>query len=288
MRADFGDSSGDKRNYRVNFDKINKQLPGFKCDWDVVAGARSCSRSSSRSDMTRSCSSSAAHPHQADQAPARHRTRSTTGSSGRSGRTARDLRPRRDRRRLPGVEWSRAATSAASSRARGVRRSSPRTASRCRTGPNVQTNLSFNSRHDPRPALPGRARTGRRSCPLHRGRGLRRHRRPCGPGRRPTAAVAGRRPARRQPTPALIPDRLRARLPGAGRTAEVSYQVSHLLRPAPSAASAGTTPPSASTGRSASRSCRTRTVLAGLRPARGARDPGRSSALERRAAEATR
>jgi nucleoside-diphosphate-sugar epimerase len=35
----FGDSSADKRNYRVNFDKIHTQLPGFSCDWDVRSGA---------------------------------------------------------------------------------------------------------------------------------------------------------------------------------------------------------------------------------------------------------
>jgi nucleoside-diphosphate-sugar epimerase len=34
-----GDSSADKRNYRANFDKINSQLPGFRCRIDVVAGA---------------------------------------------------------------------------------------------------------------------------------------------------------------------------------------------------------------------------------------------------------
>lgn len=36
----FGDSSGDNRSYRVNFDKINSQLPGFSCDWDAERGAR--------------------------------------------------------------------------------------------------------------------------------------------------------------------------------------------------------------------------------------------------------
>ena len=35
----FGDSSGDNRSYRVNFDKINSELPGFKCDWNASLGA---------------------------------------------------------------------------------------------------------------------------------------------------------------------------------------------------------------------------------------------------------
>jgi nucleoside-diphosphate-sugar epimerase len=35
-----GDSSADKRNYRANFDKINSQLPGFRCQVDVEKGAR--------------------------------------------------------------------------------------------------------------------------------------------------------------------------------------------------------------------------------------------------------
>jgi nucleoside-diphosphate-sugar epimerase len=35
----IGDSSADKRNYRASFDKINSQLPGFRCRIDVAAGA---------------------------------------------------------------------------------------------------------------------------------------------------------------------------------------------------------------------------------------------------------
>ena len=35
-----GVSSGDKRDYKVNFDKINSQLPGFSCDWTVAKGAQ--------------------------------------------------------------------------------------------------------------------------------------------------------------------------------------------------------------------------------------------------------
>ena len=36
----FGSSDGDNRSYRVSFEKINTSLPGFKCDWDNLRGAR--------------------------------------------------------------------------------------------------------------------------------------------------------------------------------------------------------------------------------------------------------
>lgn len=36
----LGDSRGDKRSYRVNFKKINSQLPGFSLDWDAEKGAK--------------------------------------------------------------------------------------------------------------------------------------------------------------------------------------------------------------------------------------------------------
>ncbi|MGF1480867.1 MAG: NAD-dependent epimerase/dehydratase family protein [Cyanophyceae cyanobacterium] len=36
----FGSSDGDNRSYRVSFDKINRYLPGFKCDWDAQLGAQ--------------------------------------------------------------------------------------------------------------------------------------------------------------------------------------------------------------------------------------------------------
>jgi nucleoside-diphosphate-sugar epimerase len=35
----FGDGS-DNRSYRVSFEKINTELPGFKCEWDAERGAR--------------------------------------------------------------------------------------------------------------------------------------------------------------------------------------------------------------------------------------------------------
>jgi nucleoside-diphosphate-sugar epimerase len=35
----MGSSIGDNRSYRVNFDKIHQQLPGFSCAWDAKKGA---------------------------------------------------------------------------------------------------------------------------------------------------------------------------------------------------------------------------------------------------------
>ena len=35
----FGKSDPDQRSYRVSFDKITTELPGFACDWDLRAGA---------------------------------------------------------------------------------------------------------------------------------------------------------------------------------------------------------------------------------------------------------
>lgn len=36
----FGKDGGDNRSYKVRFDKIHAQLPGFSCDWDAVKGAQ--------------------------------------------------------------------------------------------------------------------------------------------------------------------------------------------------------------------------------------------------------
>ncbi|GFE69598.1 NAD(P)-dependent oxidoreductase [Chroococcus sp. FPU101] len=36
----FGDNGSDNRSYRVSFEKINHNLPGFKCDWNAQRGAQ--------------------------------------------------------------------------------------------------------------------------------------------------------------------------------------------------------------------------------------------------------
>jgi nucleoside-diphosphate-sugar epimerase len=36
----FGDNGSDNRSYRVSFEKINKTLPGFKCEWNAARGAQ--------------------------------------------------------------------------------------------------------------------------------------------------------------------------------------------------------------------------------------------------------
>ena len=37
---EFGQATADNRSYRVNFDKIQKLLPDFKCQWTAEKGAR--------------------------------------------------------------------------------------------------------------------------------------------------------------------------------------------------------------------------------------------------------
>jgi nucleoside-diphosphate-sugar epimerase len=48
----FGSSGSDNRSYRVNFDKIRKHLPGFKCEWDARRGAEQLHSLFQRIDMT--------------------------------------------------------------------------------------------------------------------------------------------------------------------------------------------------------------------------------------------
>ncbi|CAM4014617.1 NAD-dependent epimerase/dehydratase family protein [Deinococcus marmoris] len=36
----FGEPGADTRSYRVNFDKIHSQLPGFRCEWNAERGAQ--------------------------------------------------------------------------------------------------------------------------------------------------------------------------------------------------------------------------------------------------------
>ena len=48
----FGDNAGDNRSYRVSFDKINANLPGFGCEWDAARGAQQLYELFSRIDMS--------------------------------------------------------------------------------------------------------------------------------------------------------------------------------------------------------------------------------------------
>ena len=48
----FGDSGGDNRSYRLNFDKIHNQLPGFKCNWNALDGAKQLKALFERIKMT--------------------------------------------------------------------------------------------------------------------------------------------------------------------------------------------------------------------------------------------
>jgi nucleoside-diphosphate-sugar epimerase len=47
----FGAAGGDNRSYKVNFDKITSQLPGFSCDWNAARGAHQLHEVFSRIDM---------------------------------------------------------------------------------------------------------------------------------------------------------------------------------------------------------------------------------------------
>jgi nucleoside-diphosphate-sugar epimerase len=48
----FGDQGSDNRSYRVSFEKINTQLPGFKCEWDARRGAKQLFDLFTQIDMT--------------------------------------------------------------------------------------------------------------------------------------------------------------------------------------------------------------------------------------------
>jgi nucleoside-diphosphate-sugar epimerase len=52
-RVSFGNSDGDNRSYRVNFDRVNALLPGFKCTANVADGARELYELFQRIDMSR-------------------------------------------------------------------------------------------------------------------------------------------------------------------------------------------------------------------------------------------
>lgn len=51
-KLSFGDNGSDNRSYRVSFEKINTQLPGFKCDWNAELGAQQLYNVFSQIDMT--------------------------------------------------------------------------------------------------------------------------------------------------------------------------------------------------------------------------------------------
>lgn len=51
--TEFGDSTGDKRNYRVNFDKIQKVLPEFNTIWNVKKGAEELQKIFSEIKLTK-------------------------------------------------------------------------------------------------------------------------------------------------------------------------------------------------------------------------------------------
>jgi nucleoside-diphosphate-sugar epimerase len=51
-RLEIGDSTGDNRNYKANFDKIHEQLPGFETRYDVARGARQLLEVFQAVDMT--------------------------------------------------------------------------------------------------------------------------------------------------------------------------------------------------------------------------------------------
>lgn len=48
----FGQNGSDNRSYRVSFEKINKTLPGFKCEWNAVRGAQQLFDLFTQIDMT--------------------------------------------------------------------------------------------------------------------------------------------------------------------------------------------------------------------------------------------
>jgi nucleoside-diphosphate-sugar epimerase len=58
---EIGDRGGDKRDYKVNFDKINTELPGFSCDWNVERGAQQLLEVFDRIQLTRELFESPPH-----------------------------------------------------------------------------------------------------------------------------------------------------------------------------------------------------------------------------------
>jgi nucleoside-diphosphate-sugar epimerase len=51
-QVSFGNNGADNRSYRVSFEKINQQLPGFKCEWNAQRGAEQLRNVFERIEMT--------------------------------------------------------------------------------------------------------------------------------------------------------------------------------------------------------------------------------------------
>jgi nucleoside-diphosphate-sugar epimerase len=51
-QVSFGTNGSDNRSYRVSFDKINQQLPGFRCEWNAQQGAEQLRKVFERIEMT--------------------------------------------------------------------------------------------------------------------------------------------------------------------------------------------------------------------------------------------
>ena len=57
-----GDNAGDNRSHKVSFEKINRVLPGFSCDWSAAAGARQLFELLTRIDLGADTSSRGRSP----------------------------------------------------------------------------------------------------------------------------------------------------------------------------------------------------------------------------------
>jgi nucleoside-diphosphate-sugar epimerase len=60
-QVQLGTRGDDKRDYKVNFDKITSKLPGFKCKWNVKRGSEQLLKIFSAIQMTRELFESPAH-----------------------------------------------------------------------------------------------------------------------------------------------------------------------------------------------------------------------------------
>ena len=223
LPTEFGDSAGDDRNYRANFDKIHERLPvrdPLRRRSRRAAAARRIPR---RRHDDRPVRVPRAHPDQADPAPARDAARSTTVLLGRPARAI--LRPPATRRRrmkaagrpgrlLPDRPRPGSATTAGSSRGSGTTPGPSELGLDTAERPD-QPVVQPASRHDPRAALAGRSPTASRSCFAARAAPSSTSPSTCAPTRRRTASG---RATSSTPSPrdGVRAGRLRPWLPGAG------------------------------------------------------------------------